>query len=66
MKTNLSIVMFSHECRTTLDEDDGFETSWILHRNGQHKTTGRVMFSSMTVSSNILGLFKFHTWRELL
>ena len=70
MKCDFSYVLFTDECRATLDGPDGWVKGWILqnqtapHRLRRQQGGGRVMFWAGIVGDTLLGPFKVpEGWR---
>ena len=64
MKQDFDKVMFTDECRATLDGSDGFSRGWILNkldipvRLRRQQGGGRVMFWAAICGSKLIGPFK--------
>ena len=63
MKQNFDKVMFTDECRATLDGPDGFSRGWVLKldipvRLRRQQGRGRVMFWAAILGSKFIGAFK--------
>ena len=64
MKQNFDKVMFTDECRATLDGLDGFSRGWVLNkldipvRLRPQQGGGGVMFWAAILRSNLIGPFK--------
>jgi len=64
MKCDFSYVMFTDECRATLDGPDGWTRGWILHdqlaphRLRRQQGGGGVMFWAAIVGNSLVGPFK--------
>ena len=63
MKQNFDKVMFTEECRATLDGPDGFSRGWVLNkldipdRLRRQQGRGGVMFWAAILGSKLLGPF---------
>ena len=61
MNIDISTVLFTDECRATLDRTDGWSKGWVSisgnrpNRLGRQQERGRVMFWSGTVGGIIVG-----------
>ena len=64
MKQDFDKVMFTDECRATLDGPDGFSRGWVLNkldipvRLRRQQGGGRIMFWAAILGSKFIGAFK--------
>ena len=72
MKTDFRNVLFTDECRASLDGPDGWSSGWILHgrqpgvRIRRQQGGGGVMFWAGIKEDTITGPFKVETGAKLI